>query len=176
MFECRSAWQSASSDPTLPLGAAICFCTYRLFDKRRKRNPEGPYWGNSPVWGALGGTIAGLLLGGLVSISCKLVLHAILVASNVEQLMHCILCAVVLQIVWQHKQLHLRCHMIHTTAKQLDTMLSSPSHIHAVLLLPVAPNQQAFQADRFSHVCTLTFASVTASASGLCLCQLSHTG
>ena len=63
----RSAWQSASSDPTLPLGAAICFCTYRLFDKRRKRNPEGPYWGNSPVWGSLGGTIAGLLLGGLVS-------------------------------------------------------------------------------------------------------------
>ncbi|KAL0041566.1 hypothetical protein WJX79_007563 [Trebouxia sp. C0005] len=62
-----SAWQSASSDPTLPLGAAICFCTYRLFDKRRKRNPEGPYWGNSPVWGALGATVLGLVVGGLVA-------------------------------------------------------------------------------------------------------------
>ena len=67
---CRSAWQSASSDPTLPLGAAICFCTYRLFDKRRKRNPEGPYWGNSPVWGALGATVLGLVVGGLVSMLC----------------------------------------------------------------------------------------------------------
>ena len=56
----------AKYDPTLPLGAALCFCAWRLFAKRRARSPEGPYWGNSPVWGALATTLAGLLLGGLV--------------------------------------------------------------------------------------------------------------
>ncbi|KAK9817257.1 hypothetical protein WJX72_011944 [[Myrmecia] bisecta] len=62
-----AAWQSASADPTLPLGAAICFCAWRLFDKRRKRNPDGPYFGNSPLWGALGATVLGLVAGGLLS-------------------------------------------------------------------------------------------------------------
>ncbi len=57
---------SSSYDPTLPLGAALCFCAWRLFAKRRQRSPEGPYWGNSPVWGALASTLVGLLVGGLV--------------------------------------------------------------------------------------------------------------
>jgi hypothetical protein len=62
----RSAWMSAAYDPTLPLGAAITFCVYRLFAKRKTRAPDGPYWGNSPVWGALGTTLLGLLAGGVV--------------------------------------------------------------------------------------------------------------
>ncbi len=57
---------SAAYDPTLPLGAAITFCVYRLFAKRKQRAPDGPYWGNSPVWGALGTTLLGLLAGGVV--------------------------------------------------------------------------------------------------------------
>ena len=57
---------SAAHDPTLPLGAAICFCAWRLFDKRKKRNPDGPYMGNSPVWGALGATLLALIVGGVV--------------------------------------------------------------------------------------------------------------
>jgi hypothetical protein len=59
---------SAAYDPTLPLGAAITFCVYRLFAKRKARAPDGPYWGNSPVWGALGTTLLGLLAGGVVSL------------------------------------------------------------------------------------------------------------
>lgn len=62
-----AAWQAASSDPTLPLGAAVCFCAWKLYDKRNKRNPDGPYWGNSPIWGALLTTVLSLVGGGLVS-------------------------------------------------------------------------------------------------------------
>lgn len=68
----RCAWMSAAHDPTLPLGAAICFCAWRLFDKRKKRNPDGPYMGNSPVWGALGTTLLGLIVGGVVRAHFKL--------------------------------------------------------------------------------------------------------
>lgn len=59
-------WFQATVDPTLPLGAAIAFCAWKLFDKRKRRNPDGPYMGGSPVWGALVTTLAGLVLGGLV--------------------------------------------------------------------------------------------------------------
>ena len=62
-----AAWQAASSDPTLPLGAAISFCAWKLYDKRSKRSPDGPHWGGNAVWGALATTILGLVLGGLVS-------------------------------------------------------------------------------------------------------------
>lgn len=62
-----AAWQAGSSDPTLPLGAAICFCAWKLYDKRNKRNPDGPYWGNSPIWGALVSTVMSLIAGGLIS-------------------------------------------------------------------------------------------------------------
>lgn len=62
-----AAWQAASSDPTLPLGAALCFCAWKLYDKRAKRNPDGPHLGGSPVWGALGSTLLGLLGGAAAS-------------------------------------------------------------------------------------------------------------
>lgn len=62
-----AAWQAASSDPTLPIGAALCFCAWKLYDKRNKRNPDGPYLGGSPIWGALGTTILSLLLGAVLS-------------------------------------------------------------------------------------------------------------
>lgn len=62
-----ASWQAGSSDPTLPLGAALCFCAWKLYDKRNKRNPDGPYWGNSPIWGALLSTVLSLIAGGLLS-------------------------------------------------------------------------------------------------------------
>ena len=57
---------SAAHDPTFPIGAAIAFCTWRLLDKRKRRNPDGPFLGNSPVWGALGSSMLGLFVGGVV--------------------------------------------------------------------------------------------------------------
>lgn len=62
-----AAWQAASSDPTLPVGAAICFCAWKLYDKRNKRDPDGPHWGGSPIWGALVATIGAVVVGGVVS-------------------------------------------------------------------------------------------------------------
>ena len=57
--------QAASSDPTLPLGAAICYCGYKLYDKRARRmgsaDPD-----RTPIWGALGSTILALVVGGVV--------------------------------------------------------------------------------------------------------------
>ncbi len=58
--------QAASSDPTLPLGAAICYCAYKLYDKRSRRmGTDDP--DRTPIWGALGSTILALVLGGVVS-------------------------------------------------------------------------------------------------------------
>lgn len=62
-------------DPTLPLGAAIAYCAYRLFDKRKKRNPDGPFMGGTPVWGALLATLATLVISGVVR--CKLLGHCV---------------------------------------------------------------------------------------------------
>ena len=36
-------------------------------EKRNRRNPDGPYWGNSPIWGALVTTVCALAAGGLLS-------------------------------------------------------------------------------------------------------------
>ena len=68
----RAGWQSRAADPTLPLGAAVAFSVWRFFDKRRKRNPEGPFWGGSPVWGALASTLLGLLFGFVVRLGSLL--------------------------------------------------------------------------------------------------------
>lgn len=69
----RAAWQAQTADPSLPVGAAIAFSIYKLFDKRKKRAPEGNTSGRSHIWGAVGVTIFGVVLGSLVStfILCK---------------------------------------------------------------------------------------------------------
>ena len=64
---CRAAWQTSSADPSLPVGAAICFSIYKLFDKRKKRAPEGDTSGRSHIWGAVAVTVFGLVLGSLAS-------------------------------------------------------------------------------------------------------------
>ena len=50
------------------MGAAICFSIYKLFDKRKKRTPEGDVSGRSHIWGAVAVTVFGLMLGSLVSL------------------------------------------------------------------------------------------------------------
>jgi len=66
---CRAAWQTSSADPSLPVGAAITFSIYKLFDKRKKRAPEGDASGRSHIWGAVLVTVFGLVLASLVSVS-----------------------------------------------------------------------------------------------------------
>jgi len=62
---CRAAWQTSTADPSLPVGAALCFSVWRLFDKRKKRAGDSDM-GRSPIWGAVGVTLFGLILGSLV--------------------------------------------------------------------------------------------------------------
>ena len=50
------------------MGAAICFSIYKLFDKRKTRDPEGDTSGRSHIWGAVAVTVFGLVLGSLVSL------------------------------------------------------------------------------------------------------------
>lgn len=62
MLACWAAGtQHAAGDPTAPFVVSLGFCVWRLFDKRIKRNPEGPYFGNSPIWGALGTALVGFV-------------------------------------------------------------------------------------------------------------------
>lgn len=58
---------ASTADPALPLGGALVYCIWRLFSKRKARSPEGPYWGNSPVWGALFTALLGLFAGSAVT-------------------------------------------------------------------------------------------------------------
>lgn len=58
--------QVASSDPTLPLGAAICYCAYKLYEKRQRRMGTTDT-DRTPIWGALGSTLLALVLGGVLS-------------------------------------------------------------------------------------------------------------
>lgn len=71
IFLLMSFWaagtQYATSDPTGPFVVALGFSVWRLFDKRQKRNPDGPYLGDSPIWGALITTIVAFILASVVS-------------------------------------------------------------------------------------------------------------
>jgi len=64
-----AALQANSSDPTFPVLGSICYCGWRIFDKRRKRDPEGKFFGGSPIWGALGTTLLALLAGFVASLA-----------------------------------------------------------------------------------------------------------
>lgn len=62
MLACWAAGtQHATGDPTAPFVLAMGFCCWRMFDKRNKRNPDGPYFGNSPIWGAVGTALLGFI-------------------------------------------------------------------------------------------------------------------
>lgn len=71
MLACWAAGtQHATGDPTAPFVLAIGFCCWRLFDKRTKRNPDGPYFGNSPIWGAVGSALLGFIFALVVRLFC----------------------------------------------------------------------------------------------------------
>ena len=64
-----AALQANASDPTFPVLGSICYCGWRVFDKRRKREgPDGKFFGGSPIWGALGTTLLALLAGFVASL------------------------------------------------------------------------------------------------------------
>ncbi|KAI3429256.1 hypothetical protein D9Q98_005353 [Chlorella vulgaris] len=62
-----AGWTAAASDPTLPLGAALAVAVWKLYDKRNKRNPEGPFWGGNPIWGSLAAIVGALVVGSTLS-------------------------------------------------------------------------------------------------------------
>lgn len=41
----------------------MAYCIYSVFDKRQQRNPEGPFMGGTPLWGALGACVISMLAG-----------------------------------------------------------------------------------------------------------------
>lgn len=61
-----AAIQSSAADPILPMGLALGYSTYKLFQKRNSRNPDGPYLGNSPIFGALLQSITACMVGAMV--------------------------------------------------------------------------------------------------------------
>eukprot|EP01023_Acetabularia_acetabulum_P048703 TRINITY_DN5160_c0_g2_i2.p4 TRINITY_DN5160_c0_g2~~TRINITY_DN5160_c0_g2_i2.p4 ORF type:complete len:291 (+),score=61.38 TRINITY_DN5160_c0_g2_i2:47-919(+) len=61
-----AAWAAIQvKDPTLPLLGGFIYCTYKVFQKRQQRNPDGPFLGGSPFFGALGAAMLSLVIGGL---------------------------------------------------------------------------------------------------------------
>lgn len=62
----RAAYQVKVSDPTFPMALTLIYAVYKFFQKRKQRNPDGPHFGGSPIWAALGMTCVGFVLGGLV--------------------------------------------------------------------------------------------------------------
>ena len=63
----RAGWQAEVTDPAFPVALALGYSAYKFFSKRKNRNPDGPFFGGSPIWGALAMTGVALALGALVS-------------------------------------------------------------------------------------------------------------
>ncbi|KAL6770751.1 CGL73 [Auxenochlorella protothecoides x Auxenochlorella symbiontica] len=59
-----AGWQSLAAEPTLPLCGALAYAVWKLYDKRTRRDPDGPFFGGNAIWGALAAGMAGLVLGG----------------------------------------------------------------------------------------------------------------
>ena len=64
-------------DPTFPLLSTICYAAWKLYDKRKKASPDGPFVGGSPVFGAAAGTALALLLGLAASVGVAKVVPAL---------------------------------------------------------------------------------------------------
>ena len=62
----RAALQAGTADPSLPIVASFGYAIWVFVKKRKNRNPDGPFWGNNPFWGAIFTTIVTLLSGSLV--------------------------------------------------------------------------------------------------------------
>ena len=62
----RAALQAGTADPSLPIVGSFGYAVWLFVNKRKNRNPEGPFWGNNPLWGALLSSISALLLGAVV--------------------------------------------------------------------------------------------------------------
>jgi hypothetical protein len=66
---CRAAWQVGATDPTFPMALTLIYTGYKFFKKRKNRNPDGPFFGGSPLWPALGMTMLAFLVASLVRLS-----------------------------------------------------------------------------------------------------------
>lgn len=62
-----AGWQGMTGEPTLPVAAGLAFSAWRLYDKRVRRNPEGPFLGNNAVFGAGLTVVAAAAIGGVLA-------------------------------------------------------------------------------------------------------------
>ena len=58
--------QSATADPTLPIVFSFGYSVYSFVRKRKLRSPEGPFFGDNPLWGSLASSLGALALSGVV--------------------------------------------------------------------------------------------------------------
>lgn len=64
-------YKATGGDCTLPLLINMGYCIYSIFDKRQQRNPEGPFAGGTPLWGALGACVLSFAAGAIVAVGMQ---------------------------------------------------------------------------------------------------------
>jgi ATP-dependent HslUV protease ATP-binding subunit HslU len=67
-----------SSDQSFPLASTFIYCVYQFQQKRVRRNPEGPFFLNSPMLGAVISTLCCLAIGCGVMTVLKVPLAAVI--------------------------------------------------------------------------------------------------